>query len=58
MAIIARKKDAAAETLSEVREEYSKLDSEAQEKKSQLKQTDGDEVLKGEEVKIGTYVTK
>ena len=58
MAIIARKKDAAAETLSEVREEYSKLDSEAQEKKSQLKQTDGDEVLKGEEVKIRTHVTK
>jgi len=56
VAIIARKKEAAAESLREVREEHAKLESEQSSKKDQLKQNDGEEVLKGEEFK--RYVNK
>ena len=50
--IIARKKEGAASTLQETREELVKLEMEAEEKRSQVKQGDGEEVLKGEEVRF------
>ena len=49
-AIIARKKEAAAETLRAVREELAQAEAEVQEKRDLAKQGDGEEVLKGEEV--------
>ena len=51
-AIIARKKEAAAETLRELREEIAKSDMELEEKSSVLKEQDGGEVLKGDEVRL------
>ncbi len=45
-----RKKESAAETLREHREELSRLELEADEKRDAAKQGDGEEVLKGEEV--------
>jgi len=51
-AIIARKKEAAAETLHKVREELSQANIEVEEKRGLAKQGDGEEILKGEEVRI------
>ena len=51
-AIISRKKEGAAETLQEVREDLVKAELEFEEKRSVLKETDGGEVLKGDEVRI------
>ncbi|KAK2156371.1 hypothetical protein LSH36_215g03007 [Paralvinella palmiformis] len=55
-AIIARKKEAAAETLHKVREELSQANIEVEEKRGLAKQGDGEEILKGEEFKL--YVNK
>jgi intraflagellar transport protein 81 len=55
-AIIARKKEAAAEALREAREELHNQEVEASEKRAQARQGDGEEVLKGEEFK--RYVSK
>ena len=48
--IIQRKKEAAATSLQEAREELFHLENEAEEKRNQVKQGDGEEVLKGDEV--------
>lgn len=56
VAIISRKKDAAAENLREAREELGKVENEIGEKRETLKQSDGEEVLKGDEFK--RYVNK
>ena len=53
-AIIAHTKEAAAETLREVRDDLSRQDNEAEEKRSQARQGDGEEVLKGDEVGLNT----
>ena len=50
-AIIARKKEAAAEALQEAREEMSHVEQETNEKRQQAQQHDGEEVLKGEDVR-------
>lgn len=55
-AMIARKKETAAEQLNEVRTELAQLEEELQEKREQTKGFDGEEVLKGDEFK--KYVTK
>uniref|UniRef100_X1Z4C8 Intraflagellar transport protein 81 homolog n=1 Tax=Capitella teleta TaxID=283909 RepID=X1Z4C8_CAPTE len=55
-AIIAHKKEVAAEALREVREELQIQEAEASGKRSQARQGDGEEVLKGEEFK--RYVSK
>ncbi|XP_064639360.1 intraflagellar transport protein 81 homolog [Lineus longissimus] len=55
-AIITRKKEGAAETLQEIREDLVKCELEFEEKRSVLKETDGGEVLKGDEFK--RYVNK
>lgn len=51
-AIISRKKEVAADNLREAREEYQKVQSEANEKRQQMKEQDGGagEVLKGDDV--------
>ncbi len=49
-AIIARKKEAAAESLQDAREEHHKVETEANEKRQTVKESDGGEVLKGEDV--------
>jgi intraflagellar transport protein 81 len=49
-AIITRKKEGGAETLQEIREELVKCELEYEEKRSVLKESDGGEVLKGDEV--------
>ena len=55
-AIIARKKEVAADNLREARDELQKVEAEANEKRSQVKDQDGGgEVLKGEEVYIPSY---
>ena len=51
-AIISRKKEGAAEALQDAREEYHKLESETEEKRAQLKESTGGEVLKGEDVSM------
>ncbi|XP_074658114.1 intraflagellar transport protein 81 homolog [Tubulanus polymorphus] len=55
-AIIARKKEVAAENLREAREEMVKAELELEEKQTVLKESDGGEVLKGDEFK--RYVNK
>lgn len=54
-AIIARKKEAAAEHLREAREDLHQHETEVSEKRSQVRQGDGEEVLKGEEVRGHSY---
>lgn len=43
--MVARKKETAAETLSEVRSELKSLESELQEKKSQMRDAEGNEII-------------
>ena len=49
-AIIARKKEVAAEKLREAREELERYEREAIEKRDYMKQCDGSDTLKGEDV--------
>ena len=49
-AIIARKKEVAAEKLRESREELERYEREAAEKREYMKQCDGGDTLKGEDV--------
>ena len=51
-AIIARKKEVAAENLKEARDDHAKTEAEMLEKKQLLKDADGGEVLKGDEVRF------
>ncbi|XP_040071551.1 intraflagellar transport protein 81 homolog isoform X2 [Ixodes scapularis] len=55
-AVIARKKEAAGETLNELRVQLNQLESELKEKQSQISAEGGEEVLKGEDFKkyVGT----
>eukprot|EP00794_Sanderia_malayensis_P010972 gene10972-12135_t len=55
-AVISNKKVAAAEKMQEVTDELSNAEEELQEKKQQLKETDGVEILKGDDFK--RYVNK
>lgn len=50
--IITRKKEAKAEELQEAREELAALDRELNQKNSQARDQDGDEVIRGDEVTL------
>lgn len=55
-AVIANKKNSAAESLQDAMDEYNSVESDFKEKREKLKDTDGVEILKGEEFK--RYVNK
>lgn len=50
--IVSRKKEGAAEALNEARNELHALRSELSEKQAQIKESDGQDMLKGEDVSI------
>ena len=56
-AIIARKKEVAAEKLREAREELERYEREASEKQEYMKQCDGADTIKGEDVRMGKGLT-
>ena len=55
--IIARKKEGAADTLHEAKEELSQAKQELSEKRDMAKNLEGEEVLKGDEVWVALILT-